>query len=237
MSPLHIAVFIFILIGAYFLGNVNSARIISKKLNKDITKQGSGNPGTMNMLRTFGFKTGLLTLFFDVLKGVIPALSAFLLFGGTEGGAMAQIALYSAGLAVILGHNFPVFYHFKGGKGVACILGVFLVADPLITLLVVVGVFAYLCIFDYASVGSFIMITAMTLFEAYKINDLCFPVEYDLIIKFLLFIIFFLTWFMHRQNIVRMLIGKENKVNLLKSIKKLGKKKQLKKENKEKELG
>lgn len=230
--------FILIIIGSYFLGNLSFARLLSKKQKKDITKQGSGNPGTMNMLRTFGVKVGALTLLLDVVKGALPAFVGFMIFGGISGGALAYIGLYSAGLAVVLGHNFPVVYKFKGGKGVACILGVFLVVCPLETLIVVVAVFIYLCIFDYAAVGSFILITVITLFEAYRINDAGYDFTFELILKSLLFVLFFLTWFMHRQNIFRMLIGKENKVNLLKSLKKLGRKNKTKrKEEKRKEIG
>ncbi|MDD2445654.1 MAG: glycerol-3-phosphate acyltransferase [Clostridia bacterium] len=238
MGALEIALFVMLILGSYFLGNFNFARIISKKQNKDITMQGSGNPGTMNMLRTFGIKQGFLTLVLDVIKGVIPAATGFLFFGGASGGAMAYIALYSAGLAVVLGHNFPVIYKFKGGKGVACMLGVFLVVRPIETLIVVLVVFLYLCIFDYAAVGSFILITVITLVEAYSINGANYDLTYELILKCLLFVLFFLTWFMHRQNIFRMLIGKENKVNLMNSLKKIGKKdKRNKKEEKRKEIG
>ncbi|MDD4815594.1 MAG: glycerol-3-phosphate acyltransferase [Clostridia bacterium] len=227
-----------IVIFSYLIGNFSFARIISKKKNSDITKLGSGNPGTMNMLRNFGFKTGLITLILDAVKGAVPALVGYLAFGGSSGGAMAYIGLYSAGLAVVLGHNFPALYKFKGGKGVACMLGIFLVARPLETLIVIVVVFVYLCIFDYAAFGSFILITAITLFEAYRITTAGYPYELALILKFLLFVLFFLCWFMHRQNIFRMLIGKENKVNLLKSIKKLGKKaRKEKKEAKQKDIG
>lgn len=222
---------------SYLIGNFSFARIISRKKNSDITKLGSGNPGTMNMLRNFGVGSGILTLALDAVKGVIPALAGFLLFGGTAGGGMAYIGLYAGGLAVILGHNFPVFYKFKGGKGVACMLGIFLVARPLETLIVMVGVFIYLCIFDYAAFGSFILITAITLMEAFRITYAGYPFEIALILKFLLFVMFFLCWFMHRQNIFRMLVGKENKVNLRKSLAKLGKKKQSRTERKNKELG
>lgn len=234
---MQIFLFILIIICSYFLGNLSFARLLSKKQDKDITKQGSGNPGTMNMLRTFGFKVGILTLFLDVIKGAIPALAGFLIFGGVNGGALAYIGLYSAGLAVVLGHNFPIIYKFKGGKGVACILGVFLIVRPLETLIVVVAVFIYLCIFDYAAVGSFILITVMTLFEAYRINGAGYDFTLEIVLKSLLFVLFFLTWFMHRQNIFRMLIGKENKVNLVNSIKKLGKKNKHKKKNDKKEIG
>ena len=74
--------FLCLAIGAYLIGNVNFARIISKAKNKDITKLGSGNPGTMNMSRQFGLKTGLLTLLLDILKGAIPSLVAVLCFKG-----------------------------------------------------------------------------------------------------------------------------------------------------------
>ena len=113
---MQIFLFVLIIICSYFLGNLSFARLLSKKQDKDITKQGSGNPGTMNMLRTFGFKVGILTLFLDVLKGAIPALVGFLVFGGANGGAIAYIGLYSAGLAVVLGHNFPIIYKFKAEK-------------------------------------------------------------------------------------------------------------------------
>ena len=68
-------------IGAYLIGNISFAIILSKKKNKDITKMGSGNPGTMNMLRNFGFKTGILTLALDVLKGALPTLVGYLTLG------------------------------------------------------------------------------------------------------------------------------------------------------------
>jgi len=234
--------FTLLIICSYLLGNIHFAKIISKNKDKDITKQGSGNPGTMNMLRTFGFLPGLLTLILDTLKGVIPALTGYLLFGGASGGAMAYIGLYAGGLAVVLGHNFPVFAHFKGGKGVACLLGIFLVARPIETLIAIVVVFVYLCIFDYAAVGSFILITAITLCEAYRIDVAGYDSTLSLVLKLFLFVLFFLTWFMHRQNIFRMLIGKENKINLIGAMKKLGKKnrlakKEVKREEKNKEIG
>lgn len=223
---------------AYFIGNFSFARIISHKKNSDITKLGSGNPGTMNMLRNFGVKTGALTLVLDAVKGAVPSLVGFAIFGGfSGGGGMAYIGLYVGGLGAILGHNFPVVYKFKGGKGVACMLGIFLVARPIETLIVVVCVFVYLYFFDYASVGSFGLITAMTIMEAFRITNANYPFEIGLILKLILFVMFFLCWFMHRQNIARLLTGKENKVNLKKAMTKLGKKKETKKETKEKELG
>ena len=222
---------------SYLLGSFNFARLISKRKNADITKMGSGNPGTMNMLRNLGLKAGALTLLCDALKGAVPALVGFLIFGGTAGAGMQYVGLYVGGLAVVLGHNFPIFYKFKGGKGVACMLGVFLVARPLETLIVVVGVFIYLCIFDYASFGSFILITAMTIMEAIRVTAAGYAFEIALVIKCLLFVLFFLCWFMHRQNIFRLLVGKENKINLRSKLAQLGKKKEKKTIKKQKEIG
>jgi len=239
MSAFQIIIFIILIIASYFIGNLSPSRILASKENIDITKQGSGNPGMTNMLRTFGFKMGLLTLVLDALKGAIPAAAGFFIFGGTGGGALAYIALYSAGLAAVLGHNFPILYNFKGGKGIACMLGIFLVAHPLITLIVLVGVFFYLLLFDYGAIGSFILITSLTLFEAYRINVVHYATTETLILKILLFVLFFLAWFMHRQNIFRLLIGKENKINLMDKLKNIGGKKsrQKRKEKKEEEIG
>ena len=227
---------VLLFLGGYMIGNFSFARIISKKQNSDITKLGSGNPGTMNMLRNFGIKKGALTLVLDALKGALPSLVGFLAFGGTAGSGMAYVGLYVGGLGAILGHNFPVVYKFKGGKGVACMLGIFLVARPIETLIVVVGVFIYLCIFDYASFGSFLLITAMTMLEAFRITMADYAFEIALALRLILFIMFFLCFFMHRKNIFRLLTGKENKVNLKKAMAKLGKK-STKKENKQKEIG
>lgn len=229
--------FVLLVVLSYLFGSVSFARILSKKQNSDITKLGSGNPGTMNMLRNFGFKSGALTLFLDAVKGALPSLAGFLIFGGTAGGGLAYVGLYAGGLAAILGHNLPIFYGFKGGKGVACMLGMFLVAQPLITLIMMVVVFVYLCVFDYAAAGSFILITAITIVEAHRINMADYSSEISIILRALLCLMFFMCFFMHRKNILRMLVGKENKVNLKKALKKLGKKKVSKKEAKQKEIG
>ena len=172
----------------------------------------------MNMLRNFGVKTGGLTLILDVLKGAVPALVGYLTMGET--------GLYVAGLAVVVGHILPVFRKFKGGKGVACALGVFLVANPLLTLGFFALAFVYLLIFDYGAIASFIVITAMTVIEAYLHAG-------NFVISLLLFAMFTIIFVSHRQNITRLLIGKENKANLKKSLRKIVTKKEIKQEIKE----
>jgi glycerol-3-phosphate acyltransferase PlsY len=228
--------YVIVIVISYFIGNINFARLLSKRLDKDITKHGSGNPGTMNMLSTFGFKAGILTLALDALKGAAAALLGFFVFGGAEGSfvnimginssAQAMMGLYIAGVSVIIGHNFPVIYKFKGGKGVACLLGIYLIASPILVAICFVFAFIYLYVFDYAAVASFIFITILTFFEALK-------TEGNLVVTLLLFFIYFLTWFMHRKNIFRLLVGTENKANLKKALRKLYTRKEIKAEKKE----
>lgn len=220
---------------SYFIGNISFARIISKYKHGDITKVGSGNPGSTNMLRTYGAKIGFLTLFLDIIKGVVPSLMGFLTFYYTMGNSWQLIGLYSCGLATVVGHMFPVIYKFKGGKGVATTLGVFAVADPLIMLIVFVCAFMYVLFFDYVSVASLLLVTAMAIVEVYGIpNDATSGVA--LAIRLMIFAMFTLVWFAHRANIQRLLVGRENKANLKKALKKILKqeKKERKKIKKEK---
>ena len=214
--------YVSVIVFGYLVGNISFARIISKFKKQDITQQGSGNPGTMNMLRTFGFKLGLLTLLLDGCKGALGATVGFFVFGGDLNSTVSMTGLYIGGLSTVLGHNFPVFYKFKGGKGVACILGIFAVANPLWSLIAFVIAFIYLCIFDYGAMASFIFITILTVLEATRHTG-------NLPITFLLFALFFLTFFMHRKNIARLLWGKERRANLAKAFKKRNQKKNHKK--------
>lgn len=214
--------YILLVIFSYFVGNISFARIISKSKSDDITKKGSGNPGTMNMLRNFGVKMGALTLILDILKGVIPSLAGLLLFRYT--GLNENIGLYVAGISVIVGHMWPVIYKFKGGKGVACALGVFMVSNPLYLLIAFVIGFVYVWFFDYGSVASLFIVAFMSVVQGWQFNqsylDGKLPLDSLLTINILIFIIFALIWFAHRSNIIRLLMGKENKANLQKSFKK-----------------
>lgn len=230
--------FVVLIIGSYFIGNIFFARIISKAKKFDINKNGSGNPGTMNMLRNFGFAIGLLTLVLDMLKGVIPSLVGFYLFGGPSGGQTAYIGLFTGGLSALVGNIFPVFYGFKGGKGAAIVYGMYCVAQPILGIIIFVGGLLYFLIFEYASLFSFIMVTSFTIYEAYSLGIM--SGNGNIVISSLLFVIFCLVFYAHRQNIFRLLIGKENRVSLKGSINKMKNKKlskEEKKELKQKEIG
>ena len=220
---------ILICVVSYFFGNISFARILAGFKKKDITSSGSGNPGTMNMLRTFGVKAGAITLLLDFLKAVVPCVIGMLLF---KPYGIADIGIFSAGISVIIGHIYPVVYKFKGGKGIACAIGVFAVANPLVLLLFFVVAFLYLWFFDYGAIASFIIITGLTCIQGYNYyNDFlkgAITKNQYLILAILLFTIFVLTWYAHRSNIIRMLLGKENKANLQYHIKKKMKKEQYK---------
>ena len=104
-------------VGSYFVGNINNAVMISRMKGKDIRQCGSGNPGTMNMLRTYGKFLGVLTLILDVLKGVIPCLLGWLFMGDGQFLRMGsdKLGMYVAGFFAVLGHIYPVVFKFKGG--------------------------------------------------------------------------------------------------------------------------
>ena len=110
--------------GAYLLGSVNSAVLTARSRGVDIRAAGSGNPGASNIYRTLGTGPAILVYLLDLLKGCIPALGG-MLFGGPEWAA-------AAGLAAVVGHCYPVFFRFRGGKGVATGGGVLLVTAPLV---------------------------------------------------------------------------------------------------------
>jgi glycerol-3-phosphate acyltransferase PlsY len=215
---------IIIAVCAYFIGNINFAVILSHmKSKKDVREMGSGNPGTMNMLRNFGAKAGALTLLLDMLKGAFPAFVAFMIFsdsslnGGNE--LLKTIAAYGAGFFAVLGHIYPVFLKFKGGKGIATTLGVFLVTNYALTLIALAVSIIYIILFEYGSVGNLIMITLMCCYEGYRYN-LAYPADnYLLVLSFILLFICFITWFAHRNNLYRLMMGKEHKTRLIDLLK------------------
>lgn len=199
----------------YLIGNFNSALVISKLKKSDVRKVGSGNPGTMNMLRSFGVKLGALTLVLDILKGVIPCLIGWLLCGQPLRFGSDKLGVYVGGLSVIVGHIFPVFLKFKGGKGIASSIGVCLVIHPIATLISFAAGVLFLLATKIGSVTSFIIISVPIALEAYSIMYSGRVAE-----LILLFALFFLTLFAHRKNVVRLFEGTERQVVIIKRKKK-----------------
>lgn len=203
-----ILTFVLITIVSYFIGNISFARLLTRKKEKSIVELGSGNPGTMNMTRNFGVKLGFLTLILDMLKAIIPCLISYFVGLYLFPNISTNLFIYSAGLSVVLGHMFPVFYKFKGGKGIACTLGIFAVSNPIALLISLVGGLIILLISKIASITSLIMVTALS------VVGIVYSIHFVEII--LIIIIYLLLVFAHRQNWIRLFKGQENKVELFK---------------------
>ncbi|MGN1227210.1 MAG: glycerol-3-phosphate 1-O-acyltransferase PlsY [Christensenellales bacterium] len=225
-----------LVIASYLLGNISFGRIVSASRNVDITKQGSGNPGMTNVMRTHGAKLGVLVLVLDVLKGAIPALVGVFVFGGytqseiplfLTGTAESYTALFACGFASMLGHIFPVFYKFKGGKGVATFVGIFFVAQPLLSLIVFAVAFLSLLLFKLMSVTSIGLIIVLTTLQLIYV-----PSGNNIAIYVILVLMLLLTIFSHRSNIVRLIKGTENITSIQEAIKK--DKERVKQEHKDK---
>lgn len=216
---------------SYLFGNINWAIIISKLKRVDIRKMGSGNPGTLNMSRNLGLKAGLLTFFLDIMKGVVPTLTVFLftrgkMFNNTEF-YVADIGVFLCGFFAVLGHIYPVFLKFKGGKGIATTIGVFLVCSFIygwewgavaVMAIVAAGVFIYFT--EFGAMGSFIAITppaigaSIRLFLTYNYTSNMYGFALYILTNTLIFAICLFTWFAHRHNIERMLAGDEHPTSI-----------------------
>ena len=152
----YLASLFFVLLASYLLGSINSAILFSKLVYKeDIRTKGSGNGGMTNMLRTYGGKAALLTLAGDLGKTVISIFIAGFVFGfGYIGGVSVSGECYFAGLFAVLGHVFPIYYKFKGGKGVLVTSTMALILSP-IPFIILFGVFAAIfAMSHYVSLGS-----------------------------------------------------------------------------------
>lgn len=216
MGVYEILIFIGMCILSYLLGGVSIARLITKKESVGgIKTQGSGNPGTMNMLRTHGIVLGLFTLMCDALKGVIPSLFGLLFFSEFCDVKIGYIALYAFGLCAVIGHIYPIYYKFKGGKGIATTFGIFMVADPIGSLIVFGIMFLTLFVIKIGSVVSLLFITIMTTVQLFK------PVmDGNWIAIVLMIIMVVLDVYAHRQNLSRLVDNKENPADLQAGIKK-----------------
>lgn len=210
MELREILIFIGMIILSYLLGGVSVARFITKKgASGEISTQGSGNPGTMNMLRTQGLTLGLFTLFCDALKGVIPSLFGLLYYGHMVDTHMGYTALFVFGFFAVVGHIFPIYYGFKGGKGIATTFGVFMVADPISTSILFAIMFV---IFYFIKIGSVVSLLFIIIDAILQLFDEYVGANAVAIVFMLLMVL--LDIFAHRTNLIRLVDNKENKASL-----------------------
>ena len=218
----------------YLVGCFNFAVIISQFKNRDIRRVGSGNPGTMNMMRTFGLKVGIINFFCDALKGGLPVLAVYFVFRGSVFAGtdvvVADFMRYFCGLFVVIGHIFPVTMKFKGDKGIASTLGLFWVALAcerwwyvFIGLGVCLLVFAYIAVSEWGSMGSLLGVSAFSIWQCVEFFFEYYSVLLNgwVIACFMLILVINLfTWIAHHKNLYKLLGGEEHRTSIKRMISK-----------------
>ena len=198
-----------VIIAAYLLGSINFAIIISgKKYKQDIRDHGSKNAGMTNMMRTYGKKAAGLTLLGDALKAVAACLVGYVLIG--------SLGAYIAGLFCILGHIFPIFYRFKGGKGVVTTAVAILMCNPIVFAILFL-LFVIIVLFTkYISLGSVVCVMLYPLLlDSISRLFLGHPVHYVVYAMITAVVVVVKHW----GNIKRLAAGKESKFSFKKSVK------------------
>ena len=208
------AIYIIVGIIAYLIGSINFSVLISKKIaGFDVREKGSGNAGTTNMLRSVGKKAAAITLICDILKGVVSIVIAIIV-GNIVKNLDRELLLQIAGIAVVIGHTFPIFFGFKGGKGVATSLGVLLMSNWQIGLICLVFALVLMVLTRMVSLGSCgatVLFPVLTLFinQHYTVLTEGKSGRVYFVYSVILAII---VLYNHRSNIKRILNGTENKL-------------------------
>ena len=211
-------VYIIMALIAYAIGSISFSIIISKKMaGFDVREKGSGNAGSTNVLRSVGKKAAALTLLGDVLKGVV-SIGIAIILGNIIPNMNKELLVQIAGVAVVLGHTFPVFFGFKGGEGVATSLGVILMSNWQIGLICLVFALVLMALTRMVSLGSCgaaILFPVLTLFinTNYTVLTEGKPGATYFIYSVILAIF---VLYNHRSNIKRILNGTENKLSFKK---------------------
>ncbi len=203
------------LVIGYLFGNFLTGYIVSKIKKVDIQNQGSGNVGTTNSYRVMGRKAGIIVLIGDVLKVVLATLVVWVIFKD-KSPELSRLYMYYAATGCVLGHCFPFFLKFKGGKGIACTAGLIVAVCPLtipVCLLIFVGCVA---ITKYVSLGSVLVLISLFvqgLIFGYM-GKIPVPGENLYEVYLLLLFVALIGIIKHRSNIKRLLSGTENKFKL-----------------------
>ena len=203
---------ILLLIIGYFIGNIETGYIFGKIHKMDIRNYGSGNAGATNTLRVLGAKAGLVVFLGDFCKSLIPCLVVRFIF--RDNVSLSYIYMLYIGLGVVLGHNFPFYLGFKGGKGVASTAGIIMALDIRIAVVCLIVFIITVALTRYVSLGSiFVMIILIGMSHffvkfSYGFGEGASPMEFRLLTA----AVGLLSIFMHRANIKRLLGGTENKI-------------------------
>lgn len=201
---------------SYFLGSISGAILVSKRVDgDDIRNKGSKNAGTTNMLRIYGKKAAAFTFLIDILKGVIAVFIAILVencvktFAPELNGVLAESLKYIASVFVVLGHDFPIYFGFKGGKGVATSIAAIMVLDWKIGLVILVTGLIIMIASRYVSLGSVI---SSILYPFMVIALMIGRNDFNIINLVSAVILSLLIIIKHKSNIIRLKNGTENKL-------------------------
>lgn len=201
-------ILIAIAIVSYLIGSINSAIIVGKikSSGDDIRNHGSGNAGATNALRTYGKSAASFVVLGDCLKSAISCIIAIIVAYNTSLGAEnVKLGIYAAGIGAVLGHNFPLYFGFKGGKGILVSVTALMFANWKIALVILIISILVMAITKYVSLGSVLgavlFIVLPLIFETDNIPYLIFCI-----------ILAVLAIYKHKTNIVRLIKGEENKI-------------------------
>ena len=203
----------------YVFGLLQTGYLYGKMHNIDIRKQGSGNAGTTNALRTMGWKAGVVTLLGDAFKCVFAVLLVRMIYKETHGDMLPLLAMY-AGMGAVLGHNYPFYMKFKGGKGIATTAGLLLSTTNawmvVICLAVFVGIVSGT---KYVSAGSLVVVILYLGEVVYLGQTGAYGIAQNYLYEMYGIAAFLMVsaFFKHRANIKRLLSGTENKLSVGKS--------------------
>ena len=209
-------VYVIIAILAYAIGSINFSVIISRKMaGFDVREKGSGNAGSTNVLRTVGKKAALITLVCDILKGVVAILLALLVSVFAKE-ASAAILVEAAALAVVIGHTYPIFFEFRGGKGVATSLGIILVINWQIGLICLIFALSIMAIARMVSLGSISAAVLFAILTIFTRDHYIGGIEFDFSFVIFGILLAAIVIFNHRSNLKRIIAGTENKLSFKK---------------------
>jgi glycerol-3-phosphate acyltransferase PlsY len=201
------------LIAGYLCGLLQSGYFYGKTHKIDIRKYGSGNSGTTNALRVMGPKAGAVVFFGDFLKSLLPCLAVRLVFRDQP--EMIYLLILYTGFGVILGHNYPFYLQFKGGKGIAATAGLIMAADLRMTLLCLISFILIVLFTRYVSLGSLIVATIFFIWMCVFGSMGAYGISQNLLPEFYIVaaLISGQAFWRHRANIGRLIHGKENKIS------------------------
>lgn len=203
----------------YAFGLLQTGYLYGKLHHIDIRKQGSGNAGTTNALRTLGWKAGVVTLLGDAFKCVFAVSAVHLLYKNSRTDILPLLSMY-AGMGAVLGHNYPFYMKFKGGKGIAATAGLILSTTTPVMVLICLGVFVgIVAVTRYVSLGSLVVVIIYLLEIIYRGQTGAYGMEENYLYEMygIAALLMASAFFKHRENIKRLLHGTENKISVGKS--------------------